>query len=73
MAWYGYLILSIVFLGIASSIGYLTYRKIKKMPSLDEECGISNGKSLVKLYKINKKKEAKSKNSNSHSGGCCCG
>jgi len=60
MAWYVYLIIVLAVLGFLAVLAYWIYLKRHGRRILEEDCHLS-GKDLVRLYKIQKKAEAKEK------------
>ena len=53
------IIISLTVGGLLLSLIYMLYRKIKHMPSIEEECCCSNKKRLLKSYRKAKRKELK--------------
>jgi hypothetical protein len=59
MDWKAILIIVIALGGFAIAVAYLIYRRVKHMPSLDEECAAANSKTLLRRYHAMKRREAR--------------
>lgn len=59
MDWKAILIIIIALGGFLAAVAYLIYRRVKHMPSLDEECAAANSKTLLRRYHAMKKREAR--------------